>query len=58
MPESSLEALPLLLAAIAVGISSYAAAIGALWFVSGRPHGAERLISNRLMAWIRSAFGA
>ncbi|MCS6921239.1 MAG: lipopolysaccharide biosynthesis protein, partial [Elioraea sp.] len=48
---SSLAALPLLLAAVALGIVIYFATLGLIWYVSGRPPGAERLLLDRLSQW-------
>jgi hypothetical protein len=38
---------------IAVGALSYGAALAALWVVSGRPDGAERIIVRELAHWAK-----
>lgn len=42
--SSSLDALPVLAAAVALGIGFYLAAVALLWALCGRPQGAERVL--------------
>jgi hypothetical protein len=44
----TLEALPRLLAVTSIGVLIYALAIVSLWWVAGRPEGAERALLRRI----------
>ncbi|MDW8356224.1 MAG: lipopolysaccharide biosynthesis protein [Bryobacterales bacterium] len=50
-PTSSLSALVPLIAAVVLGVVTYFAAVGLLWYLSGRPDGAERLLLERALLW-------
>lgn len=55
---SSLQALPVLAAAVAAGIVVYVVAVGCLWLLAGRPRGAERLLITRIAGWVKPASAA
>ena len=55
--DSSLAALPTLAAAIVIGALTYFAAIGFIWWLVGRPAGAERSLLDRLIRWMSPAPG-
>ncbi|MCS6945890.1 MAG: lipopolysaccharide biosynthesis protein [Sutterellaceae bacterium] len=50
-PTSSLSALPLLIAAVMLGVATYLAMLGLLWYFSGRPLGGERLLLDQALHW-------
>ncbi|GAB4466189.1 MAG: lipopolysaccharide biosynthesis protein [Burkholderiaceae bacterium] len=53
--SSSLQALPVLAAAVATGVAVHFATIGCLWFAAGRPPGAEQLLVARARGWLKPA---
>lgn len=56
--NSSLQALPVLAAAVAVGILVYFAVAGCLWLLAGRPAGAEQLLLDRIGRWLKPSSAA
>ena len=44
-----------LLIAIGIGAATYVVTIGGLWYLSGRPAGAERSVLNQVRRWIDSS---
>lgn len=51
--DSVLMELRRLLVGVAMGVAAYAAALGLLYIVCGRPHGAERLLIGRMALLLR-----
>ena len=49
-PESSLDGIPRLTAAVGVGVFVYAAMLTALWIAAGRPEGPERVLIREIRA--------
>ena len=52
---SSVQAVPVLAAAVAGGVLVYVTGIGLLWFLAGRPPGAERTLIVRIGEWLTPA---
>jgi O-antigen/teichoic acid export membrane protein len=55
-PTSSLAALPTLLAAVILGAAIYIGLLAGLWFVCGRPEGAEKTAVTRAYAVVARRF--
>lgn len=57
VPESSIEAIRILLPSIALGAICYIVAMTILWLLSGRPVGAETIVWRKAVDIVKARFG-